>query len=82
MLMTAAEEISHQQVCAPDEDDRSLHSEWEELLGHPLTDDEFEEIQDNLAAFFGLLHEWDLDDSREAAENTGQDADFEGGQCK
>ena len=36
-----------------------LHSEWEEALGQHLTLTEFDEIRDNLRAFFDLLHSWD-----------------------
>jgi hypothetical protein len=36
-----------------------LRTEWERALGHPLTPTEYEEIKDNLRAFFSLLHEWD-----------------------
>jgi len=35
-----------------------LRSEWEEVYGHPLSDDEFQEIQDNLYSFFSLIESW------------------------
>jgi len=36
----------------------TLHAEWEAAYGHPLTDGEFQEIQDNLYSFFSLLESW------------------------
>ena len=36
----------------------NLHSEWEEVIGHPLSDTEYQEIRDNLSAVFKLLAEW------------------------
>jgi hypothetical protein len=43
---------------------RDLHSEWEQALGHPLTPTEFEELKENLLAFFTLLHEWQREDEQ------------------
>ena len=36
-----------------------IQTEWQEALGHPLTQDEFQEVLDDLSAFFRLLWTWD-----------------------
>ena len=37
-----------------------LQSEWEEALGYPVSQADYEEIRDNLTAFFNLLTDWDI----------------------
>lgn len=49
LFMTGNEDIIHSE----------LHSRWEEVAGYPLSDSDYEEIRDNLSAFFKLLAKWD-----------------------
>lgn len=46
--------IKREEIESPD-----LRSQWEELAGCPLSDSDYEEIRDNLSAFFKLLVKWD-----------------------
>ena len=48
-----------------------LRSRWEEVAGHPLSDSDYEEIRDNLSAFFKLLAKWDS----ESKSNSKGDCD-------
>ena len=50
----------------------NLHSEWEQALGHPLTPTEFEELKENLLAFFTLLHDWQVEDQLVATAADGR----------
>ena len=59
-----------------------LRSEWEALYGHPLTDDEYLEIEDNLAAFFGLLYEWELADRSKSDSCNGNGAVQDKEECE
>jgi hypothetical protein len=65
-----------------DQNPESLRAEWEAVYGHPLTESEFQEVVDNVSAFFRLLHEWDVADRRKASEDAGQDGDLKGGRRK
>jgi len=58
---------------------QDLHSEWEEALGHPLTPTEFEELKENLSAFFNLLHDWHIQDQLEASAADGACIDSDAG---
>jgi len=60
---------------------QELHTEWEEALGHPLTPTEFDELQDNLRAFFDLLHSWDTT-ARQSDSNELGDRSSESEACK
>ena len=65
-------------VATDEKELRILRSEWEAVYGHPLTEDEFQELEDNLAAFFGLLYEWELADRAESDDCGNNDAGLDG----
>jgi len=43
---------------------KALRAEWEDLLGHPVSQADYEEIRDNLCAFFTLVNNWHLCDEK------------------
>ncbi len=53
-----------------------LKKEWEDLLGHPLTADEYHEIRETVTAFFGLLNDWADSEREEQQVRSQSDSDI------
>jgi len=58
-----------------DELSHDLRSEWEDVLGHKLTSTEFEELKENLLAFFTLLHDWQREDEESSQDRNGSNCE-------